>query len=305
MAERLHEGLVRDAEVLVATSGENGRPLVMGPGGQFGGQAGLPDSGLAGQERDPPLPRRRLLPQLAEPLELGLAADEDAPNVKWRHNLADITPGEAAAVSYLPKVDTTRMKEVWGFRCAWTTAESVVDLRRAVAGRVAVAKRRIDLPWRLRFPHTRVGTMLAVDSRLVAAGYGREAQRLAADAGTALAWADRPAALPDERLEAALAVLHDELAWAWSVVAVGAALDGRLGDPFDGLAVRLPDGAPIAAANPLAGAPPQGRHAASRALAERTAAALAGALVALVGERARRLVTAGRLDAAGDVAHLA
>ena len=46
----------------------------------------------------------------------------------WKHDLADITPGEAAAISYLPKVDTTGCSDEWGFRVpgppprAWSTS---------------------------------------------------------------------------------------------------------------------------------------------------------------------------------------
>jgi nucleoside-diphosphate-sugar epimerase len=78
----------------------------------------------------------------------------------WRHDLADITPGEAAGISYLPRMDTERLREDWGFECAWSTADAVLDLRRAVTGVVAVAKRRIELPWRLRFPTQRPGDVL-------------------------------------------------------------------------------------------------------------------------------------------------
>lgn len=75
----------------------------------------------------------------------------------WKHDLADITPGEAAGISYLPRMDTTRLREEWGFECAWSTAEAVVDLRRAVTGVTAVAKKRVEVPWRLRFPTRRPG----------------------------------------------------------------------------------------------------------------------------------------------------
>ncbi len=70
----------------------------------------------------------------------------------WEHDLVDITPGEAAGISYMPRLATDRLREEWGFECAWTTAEAVLDLRRAVTGRIVVAKRRFELPWRLRFP---------------------------------------------------------------------------------------------------------------------------------------------------------
>jgi len=75
----------------------------------------------------------------------------------WKHDLVDITPGEAAGISYLPRMATDRLRTEWGFDCAWSTADAVVDLRRAVTGLTVVAKRRIELPWRLRFPTQRPG----------------------------------------------------------------------------------------------------------------------------------------------------
>ena len=81
----------------------------------------------------------------------------------WEHDLADITPGEASGISYLPRMATDRLRDEWGFECAWTTAEAVLDLRRAVAGITVVAKRRIELPWRLRFPQQRPGEVVGGD----------------------------------------------------------------------------------------------------------------------------------------------
>jgi nucleoside-diphosphate-sugar epimerase len=326
----------------------------------------------------------------------------------WKHDLADITPGEAAAISYLPKVDTTRLRDAWGFHCAWTTTESVVDLRRAVAGRVVVAKRRIELPWRLRFPQGHTGGVTAVEHsvtdrpaapdppgaldtpvdrreptyravlsgpgplrplaltlhldllrtaatgvmnafgterpslaanaagsfghrlylnegvvrevesvtprrrRLVAAGYRREVDRLAAAAGAALRWTADPRGLSDERLEAALAVLHDEAAWAWSVAATGATLDAALDGAvdvgfcgvFDALAIRSLEGSPFDGGPGAAALPPDGRQRSWRALAERTATGTASALHNAVGERARRLALAGIIEHPADVVDL-
>jgi nucleoside-diphosphate-sugar epimerase len=79
----------------------------------------------------------------------------------WEHDLADITPGEAAGISYLPRMATDRLRDEWGFECAWSTAEAVLDLRRAVTGIVSVAKHRIELPWRLRFPTQHPGDVLS------------------------------------------------------------------------------------------------------------------------------------------------
>jgi nucleoside-diphosphate-sugar epimerase len=327
----------------------------------------------------------------------------------WKHDLADITPGEAAAISYLPKVDTTRLRDEWGFRCAWTTAEGVVDLRRAIAGRIVVAKRRVELPWRLRFPQGQTGEVVAaghpatdhpgtghpaapdppglldtpVDPRvplyraalgsaaplrplaltlhvdllraaatglvnafgtvapplaagaagsfghrlylndavlesvalagparrrLVSAGYRREVDRLAGTAAEALAWAANPAALTDERLEAALGVVRDEVAWAWAVAATGAVLDGSLDGLFDSLFIRGVDGSPFerdtAAGVGAVGGSPRGRRRTWRALAERDAAVLGTALVELVAERARRLAATGTIPAPAEVADL-
>jgi hypothetical protein len=49
--------------------------------GELGGQAGLADPRLTGHQRDAPLPRDRLLPQLPEPGELAISADEDSSDV--------------------------------------------------------------------------------------------------------------------------------------------------------------------------------------------------------------------------------
>ena len=81
MAEGLHERLVGDTEILVAASGEECRPLFVDPPGEFGRQPGFPDARFTGEKSDPPLPRRRLLPQLAQPLQLLLSPDEDASDV--------------------------------------------------------------------------------------------------------------------------------------------------------------------------------------------------------------------------------
>ena len=81
MAQRLHERLIGHPEVLVAAAGQHRRPLVVRSPGQLGGQAGLPDAGLPGQEGDPPFTGRRLLSELAQPVELAVPPDEDLSDV--------------------------------------------------------------------------------------------------------------------------------------------------------------------------------------------------------------------------------
>jgi nucleoside-diphosphate-sugar epimerase len=77
----------------------------------------------------------------------------------WKHDLADITPGEIAGVSYMPRMAVQRLHDEWGFACTWSTRDGLYDLRRAVAGTTFAAKRRIDLPWRVRYPHITPGEL--------------------------------------------------------------------------------------------------------------------------------------------------
>jgi hypothetical protein len=49
--------------------------------GEFGGEASLAHPRLTGQEGDPQLARCRFLPQLPEPFQLAVPADEDPPDV--------------------------------------------------------------------------------------------------------------------------------------------------------------------------------------------------------------------------------
>jgi nucleoside-diphosphate-sugar epimerase len=111
------------------------------------------------------LPLRRIAEILGKRyVEVSASQALKAIKFMWEHDLADITPGEAAGISYLPRMATDRLREEWGFECAWSTADAVLDLRRAVTGILSVAKRRIELPWRLRFPTQRPGIAVLDDA---------------------------------------------------------------------------------------------------------------------------------------------
>lgn len=102
------------------------------------------------------------LPDIAQMLgkryvEVSASQALKAVEFMWDHDLTAISPGEAAGMSYLPRVATDRLRDEWGFECAWSTADGLLDLRRAVTGVVSFANRRYDLPWRLRFPTQRPG----------------------------------------------------------------------------------------------------------------------------------------------------
>jgi len=48
-----------------------------------------------------------------------------------------------------PFLDTSRLRDTWGFSPAWSADECLEDLTRAVRGRVALGRRVISLPWRV------------------------------------------------------------------------------------------------------------------------------------------------------------
>jgi nucleoside-diphosphate-sugar epimerase/phosphohistidine swiveling domain-containing protein len=48
-----------------------------------------------------------------------------------------------------PLMDTSRLRDEWGFQPTWNSEECVEDFALAVRGRVTVGKRVISLPWRL------------------------------------------------------------------------------------------------------------------------------------------------------------
>jgi len=48
-----------------------------------------------------------------------------------------------------PLMDTSRLRDEWGFEPAWDAGECIEDFELAVRGRVAVGNRVISLPWRL------------------------------------------------------------------------------------------------------------------------------------------------------------
>ena len=57
-------------------------------------------------------------------------------------------------------MDTSRLRDEWGFQPAWNADESLEDFAIAVRGRVALGKRVISLPWRL----ANVADLPAVDA---------------------------------------------------------------------------------------------------------------------------------------------
>ena len=56
---------------------------------------------------------------------------------------------ELELVQRAPLMDTSLLRDGWGFRLAWNSDECIEDFALAVRGRVTVGKRVMSLPWRL------------------------------------------------------------------------------------------------------------------------------------------------------------
>ncbi|WP_077080780.1 sugar epimerase family protein [Mycobacterium numidiamassiliense] len=59
------------------------------------------------------------------------------------------TPAELKLIQSAPLMDTSRLREQWGFQPAWEAAECVDDFALAVRGRVTVGTKVVSLPWRM------------------------------------------------------------------------------------------------------------------------------------------------------------
>ena len=56
---------------------------------------------------------------------------------------------ELELVCSAPLMDTSRLRDQWGFLPAWNCDEAIEDFALAVRGRIALGKRVVSLPWRL------------------------------------------------------------------------------------------------------------------------------------------------------------
>ena len=100
------------------------------------------DSGAVNLAASDALTFRRIAAALGRPLvPLGSAP---APLRGRMRSLAELELVRSA-----PLMDTSRLRDEWGFQPAWNSGECVDDFALAVRGRVAVGKRVISLPWRL------------------------------------------------------------------------------------------------------------------------------------------------------------
>lgn len=69
-------------------------------------------------------------------------------------------PADLQLVRGAPLMDTSRLRDEWGFEPTWNAKECVDDFALAVRGRVTVGKRVVSIPWRL----TNIADLPAVDA---------------------------------------------------------------------------------------------------------------------------------------------
>jgi hypothetical protein len=67
----------------------------------------------------------------------------------WKLGVSELAPGEIGGLLYMPIVDTTRLREEWGFSCAWSSRDALEDMARASHGVVTLGKKTFTLPWRV------------------------------------------------------------------------------------------------------------------------------------------------------------
>ncbi len=75
----------------------------------------------------------------------------DMVRAMFRLGLSEVDPAAFDALRSMPVADTTELRERWGFRCGWTSAETVEDTARSLTRVVFLGARRIalrhKLPW--------------------------------------------------------------------------------------------------------------------------------------------------------------
>ena len=97
------------------------------------------------------------LAQVAEALgrrtvELPASVLKKVAALAFDKGLTDLDPGSFDAMMWFPIVDTTRMKQEWGFSCAYSSEEAVHDFGRSMYWYTFLGNRRLEIPWRIKYP---------------------------------------------------------------------------------------------------------------------------------------------------------
>jgi nucleoside-diphosphate-sugar epimerase len=138
----------------------------------------------------------------------------------WKLGVSELAPGEIGALLYMPIVDTTRLRDEWGFTCAWSSRAALEDMARAAHGVVTLGMKTVTLPWRIpRGSSDHVGPLRAA---LLRRTYADEVDRVDRDV---VALTSGPSTSEDRPEDVRRELLAD--------VAAHAALLARIGERAD------------------------------------------------------------------------
>jgi nucleoside-diphosphate-sugar epimerase len=123
----------------------------------------------------------------------------------WKLGVSELAPGEIGGLLYMPIVDTTRLREEWGFSCQWSSRAALRDMARAAHGVVTLGKKTVVVPWRI--PVGSSEDLGGVRSIMLRRTYADEVNRLVRDIAevTSPAAIDTPTGPARRRLVADLA----------------------------------------------------------------------------------------------------
>ena len=79
----------------------------------------------------------------------------------WKRDLVEVDPDAIEGLRWMPVVDTTALREEWGFNPAWSSAQTAADFARSTSWFFYLGKKRVEIPWRTNYPDTRVPLSVA------------------------------------------------------------------------------------------------------------------------------------------------
>lgn len=135
----------------------------------------------------------------------------------WKAGVSELQPVEMGALLYMPIVDTTLMRERWGFTPTWTSRAALMDMARAAHGRVSLGKKTIRLPWRV--PPGSESVLGRISAALLKRTYSDEVARVCADLDEVLS--DAPPRGADEAFAAHRGLCGDLSAHAALLADIG------------------------------------------------------------------------------------
>ncbi|MGH2793927.1 MAG: PEP-utilizing enzyme, partial [Actinomycetota bacterium] len=74
----------------------------------------------------------------------------------WERELVEVDPDALEGLRWMPVVDTTKLREEWGFRPAWSSAGTAEDFARSTSWFFYLGRKRVEIPWRTNYPDTRI-----------------------------------------------------------------------------------------------------------------------------------------------------